>query len=152
MEEGCPRCGEANRREARFCAGCGLSLALGIDGTRSPGRVGQPRARAAPAGFAQCDGSADLYCRWSSSWGGEALAGTEPLDVDVFNGGYGLSEVRLRVRGLDESGSELFAIDKEIERLPSGETVRIEVPSWELPAAAPAWSVALVSARYEPQD
>jgi hypothetical protein len=90
----------------------------------------------------------DLYYRWESAWGGAMLLGTETLAVKLFNGGYPLEEVSLRICGLGTAGEEMFALDRTLENLPRGREVTIDVPSYELPAPANDLTVSLVSGKY----
>jgi hypothetical protein len=90
----------------------------------------------------------DLHYRWQAAWGGAMLSGTETIAVLIFNGGYALEEVALKLHGLDAEGEEAFVIEKSVEHLPRGEEVTIEVPSYELPVPASDITVALLSAKY----
>jgi hypothetical protein len=148
----CPRCHAGNRPEARFCAHCGLSLAAGLDGTLTAGRIRHPDPLAAPEGFAPCDHAANLYYRWESAWGGRTFLGTESIAVTLFNGGYPLQHAVFAVQGRDESGRQLFASDHTADELPRGQEVRIEVPSYELPAAPRELTVSLVAAEFGPES
>jgi hypothetical protein len=148
MEAACPRCHTANRDISRFCARCGLSLAVGVDGTRRPGRVRHPRPTPVPPGYLPCDGAADLHYRMESSLGGKALIGTEGVNVVVLNAGYALREVVLCVRGQGEAGRELFSVERTLDEVPQGQEVSLEVPSYELPAPLRELKLALVSAEF----
>jgi hypothetical protein len=75
------------------------------------------------------------------------LLGTETVAVLLFNCGYDLEGVTLRIRGVDLSGREVFARDYELEVLPRGEGGRVEVPSYELEAPACDIAVRLVGGR-----
>ena len=148
METECPRCQTTNREIARFCARCGLSLDVGVDGSRRAGRIRHPRATTVPQDFAACNQTADLYYRSESSLGGETLIATEGINVLVFNSGYTLREVVLEVRGKGDGGRELFSAERTVDELPQGKQVAVEIPSYELPAPLRTLAVALVSAEF----
>lgn len=71
--------------------------------------------------------------------------GTEGIAVMVTSAGYALEEVVLEVKGLDGGGNELFAVQKSVEELPRGREVRVEVPSYDVPADPKELTVTLVS-------
>jgi len=144
----CPRCHAENRDIARFCARCGLVLAVGLDGTRRAGRIRHPQGVAVPDGYASCAEAADLHYRWESSLGGEALLGTEGINIFVFNSGYPLREVVFSVHGEGRDARELFAVERTVEELPQGEEIALEIPSYELPAPLGGLKVSLVSAEF----
>jgi hypothetical protein len=148
METLCPRCEVANPAVARFCRACGLSLALGLDGTRDAGRVGHPRPSVLPPGYQGCEGAADLFFQAESAWGGAALLATEGVKIVVFNRGYSLRDVQLQVVGQGEGDKRLFEIVHGLDDLPHGRNFAIEVPSYELPAPLRLLKVTLLSARY----
>jgi hypothetical protein len=148
METECPRCHCPNRDIARFCARCGLSLEIGVDGTRRAGRIRHPRPAAVPDGYAPFDGAADLYFRSESSLGGETLIDTEGVSVVVFNSGYPLREVELEVRGEGSNGEELFKMVHSVGELEQAHGVSVEIPSYELPAPLHKLKLALVSAEF----
>ncbi len=145
----CPRCRADNRPQARFCARCGLSLSPSPGGSLVPGRVRHPEALPAPEGFSPCGDAANLYFRWESAWGGSPLLGTESLRVTLFNGGYPLSAVVLRLEGRDGTGAEVFAIEHTAEQLSRGQEMNIEIPSYEIPAPAQELAVSLISAAFD---
>lgn len=151
MKRICPRCRSLNRPAARFCASCGLSLAPGSAGALAAGRIRHPRPLPAPEQFEPCAEAVDLFFRWEAAWGGRVLLGTEGIGVVLFNGGHPLQQVVLKVRGRDEQGGGLFAVEQTVPELPRGEQVRIEIPSYELPAPVRAVSVALLSAEFGPE-
>ena len=151
MERTCPRCQSVNRPVARFCANCGLALGTGLDGPSEAGRIRHPEPLAPPEGFELCQQAAELYYHLEAAWGGERLLGTESIGVVLFNAGYPLQEVVLNVRGADDSGKELFSVEHAVQDLPRGEQVKIEVPSYELPAPMRVLSVSLVSAEFGPE-
>jgi hypothetical protein len=140
-----------NRPVARFCANCGLALGTGLDGPSEAGRIRHPEPLAPPEGFELCQQAAELYYHLEAAWGGERLLGTESVAVLLFNAGYPLQEVVLGVRGVDDSGKELFSVEHAVQDLPRGEQVKIEVPSYELPAPMRVLSVSLVSAEFGPE-
>ncbi|MFH1419342.1 MAG: hypothetical protein ABII12_13795 [Planctomycetota bacterium] len=101
-----------------------------------------------PAGFRAVGGMPGLFYRWEAAWGGAMLLGTETIGVAVFNGGYALADVVLRICGLDATGEEVFCLDVSRDALPRGRETTIEVPSYEVPAPASGLTVSLVSGRY----
>ena len=76
------------------------------------------------------------------------LSGTETIAIVLFNAGYPLEDVVVKIRGLDTNQHEVFAVQREIGVLPRGRTQTVEVPSYELPAPACAIAVTVVSGRY----
>ena len=118
----------------------------------TPGKVPDPRALPIPAGFVPCGDAADLFLRSESAWGDAPIIGTEPLAVSVFNRGYGLTEVRLRIRAFDAGGRVLADLEREIAELPRGTTTVVEIPSYELPHPATRVEASLVSAEFQPAD
>ncbi|HVP11590.1 MAG TPA: zinc ribbon domain-containing protein [Phycisphaerae bacterium] len=145
----CPRCSARNHQEALFCARCGLSLAgeVGEAAGSAPLALRHPDPLQAPPGFRPADGIADLFFRWEAAWGGAMLLGTETIAVIMFNGGYPLEDVVLRIRGLDLGRREAFSKEHALAALPRGRQVTIEVPSYELSAPANDIAVSLVSGR-----
>ena len=148
MEHACPRCKTANPEVARFCRHCGLTLLMGPDGPLGAGAVRHPDPLPVPEGFEPLEGAPNLSSHCEAAWGGEVLSETEPLALCLFNGGYGLADVVLRIRGADESGHEVYSGEKEIELWPRGERVTVEIPSWELSVPAHAFTVTLASAQF----
>ena len=148
MQTECPRCHAPNRDIARFCARCGLSLEMGVNGTQQAGRIRHPRPAAAPAGYLPCHDAVNLYYRSESSLGGAVLINTEGVNVVVFNGGYPLRELVLKVRGEGKDGKELFTVEHTVEDLPQAKEVSLEIPSYELPAPMQSLQVSLVSAEF----
>ena len=77
------------------------------------------------------------------------MSGTETIAIVLFNAGYPLEDVVVKIRGLDDTNQhEVFAIRREIGLFPRGRTLTVEVPSYELPAPACAIAVTVVSGRY----
>jgi hypothetical protein len=93
------------------------------------------------------DGVPDVFFRWEAAWGGAMLLGTETIAVILFNGGYPLEDVVLKVCGLDPGGHEVFATEHALAALPRGTHVTVEVPSYELSAPASDLAVLLESGR-----
>lgn len=148
MQRACPRCRSANRSEAKFCAGCGLSLDFVPGEAPRAGTIRHPRPKNAPDGFERCGGADDLYFRWKSAWGSGTFLGTEPIAVSVFNGGYPLESVDLKVTGTDGEGKTAFDVGMRVSALSHGETAEIEVPSYEYSTPASTINVSLVSAEF----
>ena len=135
---------------ARFAEQGTLDTASRPNGqaVRSTGAVRHPDPLSAPEDFRACEEVPDLYYRWEAAWGGTMLVGTETIAVIVFNGGYPLEEVVLKIRGLGVDGEEIFSIEETVDELPRGKKVTIEVPSYELPAPASDIAVTLLSGSY----
>ena len=149
MERACPRCGTDNPEVARFCRQCGLVLIRGADGLLGAGRLQHPEPLPVPDGYEPVQDAQDLYFHWEAAWGGEVLLGTETLALRMFNAGYPLAAVLLRVHGEDENGKVVFTAEKEIGSWPRGGEVTLEIASWEMPAPARKLVVALASADFE---
>jgi hypothetical protein len=87
----------------------------------------------------------DVYYQFDSAWGGSRL-GSESLSLSVLSCGHSLEAVLLEISGVGGQSQATFRIRQEIERLPRGDKVRVEVPSYELPDEPRKLSVTLVSA------
>lgn len=144
----CPRCGTANREVARFCSHCGLALVASHTGLLGAGRVPHPAPLSPPGGCEAVSGAAGLFFCWQPVGGGKPLLGTEPLIVNVFNGGYALANVVLRIRGSDRRGRNLIELDREIETCPRGRSSSLEIPSYELPGPVDRLVVEFVQAEF----
>lgn len=151
MEKPCVRCRFANRARALFCARCGLSLGLGVDGTVRAGSVREGQSAAVPPGFLPVADAAHLYFQWESSLGGQVLIGTEGLRVTVFNAGYPLREVVLNLIGLGRENEEVFSIEETIREIARGERGAVEVPSYRMDSPMRVLMVRLVSAEFAPR-
>lgn len=150
MDSVCPRCHTTNRAAARFCAQCGVSLAVGVDGTRRAGRVRDANPLAPPPGFVPVEGAANLSYGWESAFGGEPLLGTEGVQITIFNAGYSLQDVRLEVRGEGRDGVEVFAIEHDLPDLRRGARAEFEVGSYMIQSPLRVVRVALISAEFGP--
>jgi hypothetical protein len=117
-----------------------------------PGQIRHPEPLPAPEGFEPIRKAADLYHYSESAWGGRRLLGTENIGFRVFNAGYPLRDVTLSIRGEDDGGSQIFAVEHTVEELPRGEQVTLEVASYEIPAEPKRLTVTLVSAEFYPVD
>jgi hypothetical protein len=123
----------------------------GADGeTLAPGEVPHPEPLEAPDGFEPCDGAVNLHHRWESAWGGAMLSGTESVAVIVFNGGHSLVEVELLLRGEDNQGREVFAVESPVGSVPRAQEVTVEVPSYEVPRPVHRVRVSLSRAEFAP--
>ncbi len=151
MNEHCPRCDAETTPEAKFCARCGLSL-TGLHGKAVAGQTRHPSPLAVPDEYELIGGAVDLYFRTESAWGGKRLSGRESIGVVLLNTGYPLCGVTIKVRGEDQAGKELFAIERTADDLPRGEPVTVEVPSYEITAEPARLVVLLVSAAFSPID
>lgn len=148
----CPRCSRRNPDVARFCRHCGLGLEVGPDGVLGAGRAPLTDPLPGPQGFQPVRQAANLYFRWEAIGGGPPLLGTESLALLLFNGGYDLADVNLRVVGTGQTGRALCAIDRTVEEWPRGQHVRLEIPSYELPDRVQALYVELRSAAFGKQE
>ena len=152
MPNTCPRCSVTNPGVARYCRNCGLALQAADGGPPRAGLTPHPQALTPPPDFNPIGAAVDLHFSWSAAGGGHTLLGTEPLELNLFNGGYDLAEVVLAVRGEDETGGSLFAIDREVETWPRGSVIQVEIPSYELPDPVKTLHVALISAAFGQQE
>jgi hypothetical protein len=148
----CPRCGLGNLVLARFCAGCGLSLAGAAQGVARAGRIAHPSPAKAPAAMRACDDAADLHWSWESAWGGTMILGTEGIGITVFNGGYDLARASFEVTGLDERGEDVFRVELEVTGLSQGTKKTADIPSYELTRPATDLKLRLLAADFEPID
>ena len=148
----CPRCSTANPDMARFCRNCGLGLELGLVGVLGAGQAPHPEPLSPPDGFQPIQRAANLYFCAEAAGGGRPLLGTEALELSVFNGGYSLVLVVLRVTGAGESGQPLFAVTREIDDWRRGVMTRLEIPSYELPGPVAAVSVEFMEAGFAKED
>ena len=144
----CPRCLAGNLPSARYCARCGIDLGPDTDASPRPGQIRHPNPLPATNGFKPCQDAADLYFQWEAAWGGSVL-GTEALAVLLFNAGYPLREVEIEVRGEQPEGTQAFSMHHALDTLPRGETIRAEIPSYELSGPAETLIVSLISAEYD---
>jgi hypothetical protein len=152
MALGCPRCRTLNPDVARFCRRCGLSLQAPDGRAATAGRLPHPDPLKPPGAAFPIQDSRDLFFCCEVVGGGKQLLGTEPVVITVFNGGYGLTSVALRVRGLGEDGQPLFAIVRDIETLLRGQSVELEIPSYELPGPVQSLHVDFLRAEFGPED
>ena len=151
-ERKCPRCHLVSRVQARFCARCGLLLEQGVSGPLRVGLLKHPSPLAAPEDFEPCGDAEHLYFRWESAWGGSMLSGTESIAVVLFNGGYPLESVALKVIGRDNADQEVFGAEHKVQSLPRGREVKLEVPSYELPAPVRELSVSLITGEFGEEE
>ncbi len=150
MALNCPRCGVANPDVARFCRQCGLTLRRGTHGLLGAGHAPHPDPVDVPEDYQPIASAADLHFRWSSASGGAPLIGTETLSVDLFNAGYDLVDVALRIVGRDKDDKQACDLQREIELLPQGDVRSVELPSYELSAPLRAITVELIQAEFRP--
>ncbi len=148
MQSRCPRCEHENRPIARFCGRCGLSLAVGLDGTRRPGRVAHPKPLPVPTDYQRCEQTPDLYFRIESAFGGEALLGTEGLRVTICNAGYPLRNVTLRLLGADRAGAPCLDTERTLDTLPRETQTKLDIASYEITAPLHSLRVLLEQAEY----
>ena len=152
MSMDCPRCRTANPDVARFCRNCGLGLETSPEGILGAGRAPTADPLPRPDGFQPIQQAANLYFRWEATGGGTPLLGTESLALEVFNGGYDLVRVVLRVCGSDRIGEPLCTVQREIEEWPRGRLAQLEIPSYELPDRVQALNVELITAEFGQQE
>jgi hypothetical protein len=148
MLANCPRCGASNPDVACFCRNCGRPLEGVGEGKLNAGRTPHGDPLPPPAGFVPIEYAMELYYRWEAASGGAPLLGTETLSVEVFNGGYDLTQVALVVRGMDQAGNMRLGLVHELEDWPRGRTVQFEIPSYELPDPIHKVKVELVRAEF----
>lgn len=141
----CPRCRFENPPAASFCARCGLLLAAGDP---RPGRIGHPQPVAAPDGFEPVCDAADLYWRCESALGGRPLIGTEGLRIELFEAGYSLRDLRLHITGFGAGAKTVLDQHVHVPRVGRGETVVVEVPSYELSDALERVELRLLGAEF----
>jgi hypothetical protein len=150
MTHACPRCFAANPDVARYCRQCGLLLVAGTSGFLGAGQVAHPAPLEAPVGYERFENARDLFYHWEAAWGGQVLLGTETLGVTLFNAGYPLAEVVLRLEGENDAGGKVFEVRRELASWPRGEPIKLEIASWELPDRARRLRLTLVSAQFGP--
>lgn len=68
--------------------------------------------------------------------------------VLLFNAGLPRTDVNLEIVALNTKGQSIATLRQSVAQLPRGETVRLEVPSYELPDEVHTLTVAL--ARNQP--
>lgn len=153
MAQLCPRCGKPNPAVARFCRHCGLRMEWGARGICGAGALPHGDPLEPPDAYVPVAGAAHLYFHHQAAGGGGArLLGTEPVLLSLFNGGYDLVEVRLRIVGLDATGAARFEVARELESWRRGQTVESEIPSYELPEPVRALRVELANAEFGPAE
>lgn len=141
----CEACGAALRQAARFCPNCGRQAAGNSKAPEAPRGPVHPNPLSPPPGMSPVAAAMDVFYQFDSAWGGSRL-GSESLSLGVLSCGHALEAVVLEISGVGGSDQTPFRIRQEIERLPRGEKVRVEVPSYELPDEPRELSVTLVSA------
>lgn len=128
----CPRCQTASPVSANYCRQCGLRLDRDGDAVRGAGTVRHPQPLTPPPGANAVAGASDLYYTWTALGGHRPLLGTEPLVVSVVNVGYGLANVVLLIRATDRQGRTVLETQRDLPQWQRGQTIRLDVPSWEL--------------------
>ena len=145
----CSRCREELVNHARFCPRCGLHVA----GGGAAGFVQHPSPLPAPAGFLPFARGADLHFTWQPAWGERRLIGTEPVVLVVFNGGYGLENVDLRVDALNPQQRSVGTLSASLPQLERGQTARVELSSYVLREPFSGLSVTVERAEFaEPEQ
>ena len=152
MPLSCPRCRTLNPDVAHYCRQCGLRLEVAGGAVAGAGRIRHPNPLVSAAATTAVAGEAHLHFGWQPVGGGAPLLSTEALELTVFNGGYDLANVVLRVRGDGDAGQPLFAITRDIEMLARGQAASLEIPSYELPGPLHTLHVELVSAEFGAQE
>lgn len=145
QERICAECNERNAATAQFCRYCGRSLDASAS---SAGRASHPNPIKPPAGFGPVERAADLHYRLESVSGGPTLIGTESISVVLWNAGYALRDVVIRVNGRDAAGHVAVDVEKSAMIVARGEEVRIEVPSYDIGSPVKDLRVSLVSAEF----
>jgi hypothetical protein len=144
----CPACSRSNRAAARFCGACGAPLARAGIPTGVPGRTDHPQALSPPPGFEPCLDCRGLYQSWRHGQDAGPALGAEAITIDLFNAGYDLRDAELKITGLSSTGSKLCSICRQVSELPRGATVRLELPSYELPDEVARLNVSLAGAEW----
>lgn len=146
----CPRCRVENVDVAQYCGRCGLSLQTDGGGPPGPGRVRHPQPLPPPAGAQRCRFACDLYFTYCSSWGGPLVLGCETISLRLFNAGYDLTDVTVRIDALRADGREVISTTRDIGLLPRGGSAQLEVPSYDLSDPVHEVNVYLTAAHYPP--
>ena len=146
MQRNCANCGAQGPEPAKYCGQCGHPLG---DNPATGGRAAHPTPVPPPDGFEQCPDAPSLFVKTESSYGGQRLLGTEGINLHVWNAGYSLVDVRLRVEGIDETARAFKWTADAIKRIPRGQAVTVEVPSWVFENPVEQISIKLESADYE---
>ncbi|MCB9852615.1 MAG: zinc ribbon domain-containing protein [Phycisphaerales bacterium] len=141
----CGECGANNVPVAHFCSQCGQPLDAS---PRTVGRTPHPVPANVPEGYRKCDRAADLHFKVGSAWGGTRLLGTENLGITVFNAGYGLEQVEIRVTGQNSEGRDVFEFRQVLASVPRRAELSFEVPSYEISEPPSDVRVELISAVY----
>ena len=149
MQVACPRCRRPLADVAKFCGHCGLSLAVVAGATPVAGQVLHPEPLAVADGYQPWRQAANLHFLRESAFGGSRLIGTEPIRLQLLNAGYPLRTVRYEVRGATRDGREALRREYELERFDRGETVPLEIASWEFDEPVEDLSVRLLSAAFD---
>ncbi|MBX3395684.1 MAG: hypothetical protein KF841_09985 [Phycisphaerae bacterium] len=145
QERICAECNERNAATAQFCRYCGRSLDAAVS---SAGRASHPNPIRPPDGFCPVECAADLHYRMESVSGGPTLIGTESMRVVLWNAGYALRDVVIRVIGRDEAWQLAVDVEKSVTTVARGQEVRIEVPSYDIELPVKSHRVSLVSAEF----
>lgn len=96
-------------------------------------------------------GAADVYHAQSSAWGGKRLSPAENIGLTLFNAGYPLCRVELRLS--DATGDGAWEEVCEVAELPRGVPVQLELASWRMPEGVHRVRVALKDAEYsQPEE
>lgn len=143
--ETCEACGAALRQAARYCPNCGQQAAGNSKSPQAPRGPVHPNPLRPPPEMSPVAAAMDVFYQFNSAWGGSRL-GSESLSLGVLSCGHSLEAVVLEISGVGGRDQAPFRIRQEIERLPRGDKVRVEVPSYELPDEPRELSVTLVSA------
>ena len=77
------------------------------------------------------------------------MIGTEPLGIQIFNRGYDLAAIQLRLWVCDRSDVCILESDRTIDVLRRGMTPTVEVHSYELERPVGRVDVSLISADFE---
>lgn len=145
----CPRCKVVSPPLARYCRHCGLRLIMATDGLLGAGALPHPEPLQPPTNAEPIVNAQDTYFTWGASGGAAPLLGTEPLEITVYNAGYDLADVTLKIEGLGRDAQPCMAIERTLEHWRRDESARLEIASWELPDRIDALRVTLVRAEFD---
>lgn len=141
----CGECSGRNVGAGDFCRHCGKPL---NPAHSTAGRAVHSAPLPVPSAMSPVENAANLFFRIESAYGGPILIGTESLGIILFNGGFELRSVVIRVEGRSKNGARVLDLEKTIDHLPRGRETSVEVPSYDIHEPLHGVRVSLVSAEY----